>query len=445
MSAQISRTRSPAFSQAGFSLVEVLVALVLGILVLGGAFMLFTGINSTNKSQQGLARLQENGRFALIRMEDDLRMTAAQYCSTTTGTSPKGTAVPVLPSRAPMVYARDLALPDSNIRSITSTGVPSPSPAAAPYALSPRWFIQGYSCTAAACTPTLPTGAGQIPAMGVAAGARVPASDVLTIRYQRGSGWPIPSLSCSIGSAAPLVDGAVMQVNPQAGDDPLTMGAGLALVSDCVNPAILPIRAVDPATGNLTIGDNILPGATGYLCNGSSARDARVFDFSRDFVTVSYYLVFRADDSPDAQPNSAAAQRLIPVLVRRENGVEQELVRGVDQLAFNYGVQLANGNTTFLSASEIQGAAVTLCSLPAAGMPQDPGCLWRSVRAIEPRLLVNSVDEIPSLTDVERTYRFDDTVVTSPAVSATLPSGVRVGNLSRREFVGYFAVRNGNF
>ena len=74
----------------------------------------------------------------------DLRMAGGQYCSATTGASVQGTVIPVLPSRAPMVYARNLNLPDSNIRSIDATGNPTAAFAAAAYVLSPRWFIQGY-------------------------------------------------------------------------------------------------------------------------------------------------------------------------------------------------------------------------------------------------------------------------------------------------------------
>lgn len=445
MSLTLSNSRSQRLQDAGFSLVEVLVALTLGVLLVGGIFTLFTGINDTNKTQNGLARLQENGRFALMRMETDLRMTGAQYCSNTTGASVQGTPIPVLPARAPMVYAKDLNLPDSILNSINATGNPTTASATAFYVLSPRWFLQGYSCTASNCTPALTAADTGIPDMALAAGSRVPASDVLTVRYLRGSGWTIPANSCSVPTGSTMTGGAVIRVAPQAGDDPFNMtGPSLALVSDCVSPAILPISAVNVGSNQLTVASDILAGAGGNLCNGNALRDARLFDFTNDFVTVSYYLVFRADDSPDARPNSAAAQRLIPVLVRRENGVEQELVRGVDLLRFRYGVLHGDGSTHLLTAAEITNNSPVGCTVAPPATPMEPGCLWRSVRTIEPHLLVNSVDEVASIEPIGRSYRFFGTVVPSPAATATLPSGLQVGNMNRREFVGYFSVRNSN-
>ncbi|MCK9539907.1 prepilin-type N-terminal cleavage/methylation domain-containing protein [Dokdonella sp.] len=417
----------------GFTLLEVMIALTLGLLLSAGILTVFSGTSRTNKIQDGLARLQENGRFAIMRMTQDLRMTGAQYCSNNTGASAPGAVVPVLAGRAPMVYAKNIALPDSTFKSIDGAGLPSADDATAPYGLSPRWFMQGYSCGASTCTPTLSTATG-IPDMGVAAGKRVKGSDVLTIRYQRGTGWPLAIGSCSVAGANPLAAGTTFNLNPQSGDDPIgNMQPGRALISDCINPTVIPISGVSGNT--LTVGD-ILPGATGIVCSGSRLHDVRLFNFDTDFVTVSYYLALREDDNPDARRNSSAAKRLIPVLIRRENGVEQELVRGVDQLMFRYAVQDATGNTRIMTASEVQ--AGTACPPPPPGLNVEPGCLWRSVRAIEPHLLVNTVDDIASMDASSRSYRFDGTLVTKGETDL-LPSGLQAGNQPRREFIAYIS------
>ena len=438
---------------AGFTLVEVMIALALGLLLSVGIMTLFSSTSQTNKLQQGMSRLQENGRFALGLIEKDLRMTGAMYCSTTTGTGSKGTAVPMMPARAMTVYAPDLKLPDSVLNSIAG-GNPSSASATASYDLSPRWFTQGYSCDATSCTPALPTGAGQVPVMGLENGKRVPSSDVLTVRYQRGSGWPIAldqcmsSTSVPLAGGDPLSNGATITVSPQLGDDPFEMEAGLAVLGDCVNPSIVPITSVDTATNILTIGvapgstTGILPDANGFLCRGSRIRDVRLFDFSKDFVTVTWYLAFRKDDSPDARSNTGGTERLIPVLIRRVNGAEQEIIRGVDQLTFKYGVQLADGKTQIMEASDIQSG--TNCAAPPPGMTMEPGCLWRSVRSIEPRLLVNSVDEVFTLDSQSRQYRFNGGTG-SGTDDSTLASGLTAGSMLRREFIGYAAVRNHNF
>jgi type IV pilus assembly protein PilW len=420
----------------GFSLIEIMIALTLGLLLSYGLITLFGGTSRTNKVQEGLARLQENGRFAVMQMEQDLRMLGGQYCSNTSGSSKPDTAVPMLAARAPMVYAPSLNLPDSAINSIAANGTPSSSAATGAYVLSPRWFVQGYSCSSGTCTPAVPS---QIPAAGLASGSRVPGSDVLTMRYQRGTGWPVPVGACAVGASTPLASGTTITLSRKDGDDPLSnMKPGLALISDCVSPAIIPISGV--AGDVLTVG-GVLPGATGRLCAGNRMRDVRLFNFSDDFVTVSYYLAFRADDNPDARTNSAAAQRLIPVLIRREKGVEQELVRGVDQLAFLYGVQDSNGNTSFMTADQVN--AGTNCPPPPAGLAIEPGCFWRTVRTVEAHLLVNTVDEVFGLDDGSRTYHFNDADVVATD-GYILPSGLRAGSMLRREFIAYVSERNHN-
>jgi type IV pilus assembly protein PilW len=140
----------------------------------------------------------------------------------------------------------------------------------------------------------------------------------------------------------------------------------------------------------------MLPGSP--TCTATALRDVRVFNFSEDFVTVTYYLGFRNDDNPDARRNSPAAKRLIPTLIRRENGVDQELVQGVDRLDFRFGVQDITGNTRFLSADKVEnrnGGTVT-CPNKPEGVAPNPTVpqqrAWMSV-AICSRRRDTSLDE----------------------------------------------------
>jgi type IV pilus assembly protein PilW len=134
---------------------------------------------------------------------------------------------------------------------------------------------------------------------------------------------------------------------------------------------------------------------------------------------------------------------VIPVLIRRENGFDQELVQGVDQLAFRYGVQDSTGKTNFLTADQVEAGAVA-CSDPPDGVVNEPGCLWRSVRTIEAHLLVNTVSEIMNLDEVSRQYHFLDTPHATTDATA-LPSALRAGSMLRREFIAHISNRNFNF
>ncbi|MGB5329219.1 MAG: PilW family protein [Gammaproteobacteria bacterium] len=66
--------------QMGISLVEVLVALVISVFLLGGIVQVYTGNQTTFKFTNALAEIQENGRFALDTMGQDLRLANEWGC-----------------------------------------------------------------------------------------------------------------------------------------------------------------------------------------------------------------------------------------------------------------------------------------------------------------------------------------------------------------------------
>jgi type IV pilus assembly protein PilW len=66
--------------QTGISLVEVLVALVISLFLLGGIVQVYVGNKVTFKFTSALAEVQENGRFALDMMSQDLRLASQWGC-----------------------------------------------------------------------------------------------------------------------------------------------------------------------------------------------------------------------------------------------------------------------------------------------------------------------------------------------------------------------------
>jgi type IV pilus assembly protein PilW len=71
----------PRASERGFSLVEVMVALFIGLFLSAGVIQLFVGTKQTYRFEEALARLQENGRYALEAIARDVRMTGLSGCS----------------------------------------------------------------------------------------------------------------------------------------------------------------------------------------------------------------------------------------------------------------------------------------------------------------------------------------------------------------------------
>lgn len=64
----------------GFSLVELMVAMVLGLILLAGVVNVFVGNLQTFSTNSGVARLQENARFALSELARDIRMAGYRGC-----------------------------------------------------------------------------------------------------------------------------------------------------------------------------------------------------------------------------------------------------------------------------------------------------------------------------------------------------------------------------
>ena len=68
------RNYARASRQSGMSLIELMVAMILGIFLMLGAVTVFNQSRSTYRAAEGLARLQEVGRLAMDVVESDLRM-----------------------------------------------------------------------------------------------------------------------------------------------------------------------------------------------------------------------------------------------------------------------------------------------------------------------------------------------------------------------------------
>ena len=73
-------TRISINRQQGLSLVELMIASLLGLLLMGGVIQLFISSNTTYRVQEGLSRVQEAGRYAVDRMAYDIRMAGYVGC-----------------------------------------------------------------------------------------------------------------------------------------------------------------------------------------------------------------------------------------------------------------------------------------------------------------------------------------------------------------------------
>ena len=80
--------RSNRPGNLGFSVVELLVAMVLSLILLAGVMTLFANSRGAYETNERLARIQENGRFGLEQIVRDVRAAGYPGCAKRTATKP---------------------------------------------------------------------------------------------------------------------------------------------------------------------------------------------------------------------------------------------------------------------------------------------------------------------------------------------------------------------
>lgn len=440
---------------AGLSLIEMMIALVMALIVAAGIITVFTSTSSSNKVQSQMAVLQEEGRFAIQSLRTDLANANGTYCSNSGGNASGTSSGLFLDAlRSPTIYAENLATVDAAFHDNT-TSIAGDSPTGA-YSLPSFLYMRGYDCTATTCSPVDPhTDVAAIPAMGTAVGDRVKGASVLTIRYLKpNSGWTISpngttpgsTITPASGSSAGTVESITL--HPITADnEPTTFTGTLAMLADCSNAQVFQVAV----TGGTVTPDTTAGANYAMPLDISKGAAPRLFDFSTDFQTVTYYLqVVCADGTTPCDHTTGE-------LMRRVNGgTAQPMVRGVERLDFSYGILNADGNTQFLTANEVDtgtDASGNSIACPPdvstpAGMPTT-GCLWRAVQTIQVSILMDGQTPLYTLSNAEMGYIYSPDNDNVPALPSAHPIQPDVDQgfpkqLIRREFTTLVALRNFN-
>ncbi|MGJ8663782.1 MAG: PilW family protein [Marinicella sp.] len=425
---------------SGFTLIELMIAMVIGLIILLGLVSLFTSSSSLNRSQSGLALLQENGRYAITRIKQDIELAGRKHCATV-----------AMPSEFTTNWDQGYTMTSWQVdNGVTFTnGFPTlaqvemdgndanqlpgdGSLTGNSYPLDPRYFIQGFECDDSTCGPALTTvGADTLtafPAMGVNDGDRAAGADILTVRYLKG-GARVTEATSVVNP--PLVTSTITLA------DPVLTSSNPALVADCGNSLV----ANASWSGNsVTLSSFTQPPVFNLL------GDTRAYDMVTDLRNVSYFLGIDEDPSDPS--------RMISSLYRSENGNTQQIVEGVERFDVFYLAQLQTGRVARLTADQVQqvsdgGDFSTVgCIIPPSSpylggsdtLANGPGCLWRSIYAIEVHLLLNTVNN--STPSESEPFVYSPDGLTPQTPGSTLPSGLAPEKMYRREFTAIVPVRS---
>jgi type IV pilus assembly protein PilW len=279
----------------GFSLVEVLLASVLGIVLVGGMVEIFMNNKAAYKLQEGLARVQENGRMAYRILSEELRPAGYQGCSN-------------LDSLEPNIIATGVTF---DVNSIVS-----------------GYDHNGSGQAATAWTPNLPTWlTANVGGNGIRAG-----TDVILIRKAVGDG---ANLTASLASATAdiVID---KRYNINAND--------LLFISDCHKSDIFRATAVTDGGTTYTL-EHKTPSNSTTSLSKAYQTDALVSPFR----LKAYYV-------KDSGRTNHMGAPIYSLYEQSELGTERELIEGVENIQLAFGVDMdGDGNAdTFASAAQVE-------------------------------------------------------------------------------------------
>lgn len=274
--------------EKGLTLVELLVALAIGLVLLGGVYQVFVSSTTAYRKNEQFARLQENARFAMEILGRDLRTAGYTGCSNQTGT---------------MVNT----LNDTSFLFDFNIG------------------LQGFDYVG----PNIPAGVDALdfsPNLDAAIPLTdlVEDSDILTIRSVA-TGNPILLETAMPDSSADL------KVTDGTGTDLIDIN-DIVMVSDCRSSAIFQVTNYTQANGNVvhnaggtpTIGDPDYPG-------NATKNLGQPFPSGSEIVRLSTttYLI----------RNNPAG---VPALYSSRYNQINELIEGIERMQLRYGVDTDN-------------------------------------------------------------------------------------------------------
>lgn len=271
------------YSQKGLSLIELMVAMLIGLILIAGIGNIFIDSKRTYSFQQGLARIQENGRMALEFLGRDIRMAGYTGCaggeySSITNTLNNSTTLNFDFSRGVRGYEVGSSVPGDLS------------------ALSPA--------------PLLNT-------------------DVLILKGPVGDGVKIVKNNSSAQLFAQV---ASTEVGACADSTDRISGicrGDILMAADCTKARIFQTGNIVIASGelNITHPASGTPGNAISSWGGASAPDAEKFGVDSEIIkmnTVYYYIAAGASGQP------ALWQSIVP-------GTAQEILEGVENMQLLYG------------------------------------------------------------------------------------------------------------
>jgi type IV pilus assembly protein PilW len=334
-------TRFAPRAQRGVSLIELMIAMVLGLLLLGAVLQFYLANKASFTTQEQNGYLQESGRYAIGDIARTARMAGLSGCSSR-----------LTPGKAPTVinhlnggdYAYALL---TGVRGFDAVGT---APAAS-YAITAS--NPANSATAANWAPALPS-----TGVNALTGRVVPGSDVLVVTLT--------------SPPTPLVDPFTDATSFKAAAPNDLQRYEIAVVSNCQQVEIFQITNLTTTAGRVNVvgsAGGATPGNAGPISNTGPTRDFRAGSEISTLRSFVYYV----GRGVDGRPSLFRARLAVSGTANQLDS--EELISGVDSMQVTYGI---DADDNFIVDQYVGASSVAD---------------WQRVRAVRVALLVRSPDE----------------------------------------------------
>lgn len=332
--------------QAGYSMLELLVAMTMGILILASAVTMQVSNRTDFRNTASELQMKTNAKLAAEFIGNSLRGVGSMGCRTVAAYE-GGKRAQERNATSYTVSLNNTALPWANFNA--------------------GHEILGYQAVGGSWVPA--------PAATLGLTGMLPGSDALTLRGTIGESYILQVRQP--GDTAYFLD-------IPADTDVRIAQNNFAVASTCKDAEIFRVTSSDALIDTGVIG-RAAGGAADE--NASGVWDLGAGGISRELqgelmrvATVTYYV---ADND-----------RGVPTLFRGvDGGTPSPLVEGVERMKLDYGIEddevARNVASRYLTASQIQST----CNTPMT-VPVSENCLWPSVVSVRVSLIMRSDEEI---------------------------------------------------
>ncbi|WP_024889784.1 PilW family protein [Luteimonas huabeiensis] len=366
----------------GVSLIELLIALLIGSLLVLGLVQIFSASRTAYQLSEGMSRVQENARFALDFLQRDIRLAGHFGCVND--------------------QAHWVKDPVEGLGVHLGTGLALAHP------LNFAVSIQGYEAAGTAPGNTLSIGAATpawYPTLPAQISTLVPSpvagSDILVLRYLGARGAPVTAISGAAGAEILTFSATGW---PGLTEDGVTSPT-LFGIADCSYATVFPGTGT---SGQVAVSSALVSPATGLVGRYTAHPSGQTLLYRAN--SLVYYVALN--------PNGEPALYRARATSTGGYDVPEELVEGVESLQLLFGQdttpQIATatppvGNITF------HNTASTL--LAGATTAEQQANQWRRVGQVQVGLLMRSPARAaaPEIAHEDNNLRVLGTVYQSPA------------------------------